>query len=249
MHLCVTIPVWNEEHQLRNTVTTLHQFLASHIQSSWEITIAENGSTDRTPDIAAALTSEFENVRAVFSKAPGRGGALKRVWMETQADILSYMDADLSTDLKHFPALIAGLIAGDYDVATGSRLLNSSATRRSWKREVLSRCYNKLANSLVPVPVSDCQCGFKAITRAAAADLLPLICNENWFFDTELLVLAQHRGFRTLELPVRWIENRKTHVKMLPTSFELFKGLLRLRKTVRKDKRTAPRQKEHARHC
>jgi glycosyltransferase involved in cell wall biosynthesis len=236
MRVCIAIPVFNEEKRLRNAVVKLHPFLTRRLQVDWEIVIADNGSNDRTLAIAESLSQEFPGVRVVYLNENGRGGALKRIWSESDADILSYMDVDLSSDLESFPSLIEALTTGGYDVAVGSRLLNPGLTTRCFKREFVSRCYNLLVRSILGTHFSDAQCGFKALTRRAAQHLLPLVEGMGWFFDTELLVMAEKSGYRIFDLPVRWVENCDSRVKIFRTSIVDLKELLRLRRKLRRSK-------------
>lgn len=233
MRVSVVVPVLNEAPGLHENMLRLHRFLASQDQWQWEIVIADNGSTDHTLDIARRLASENSGIRAVHFGEPGRGRALREAWSSTEADILSYMDADLSTDLEAFPRLIAAVADGAYDLATGSRLLRPELTTRCLRREVTSRCYNLLLRLVLRTRLSDAQCGFKALTRSAARRLLPMVEDAGWFFDTELLVLAERLGYRISELPVKWVERRESRVKVLPTALHNLKGLLRLRKQHR----------------
>jgi hypothetical protein len=165
----------------------------------------------------------------------GRGLALKRVWSESEADILSYMDVDLSTNLLAFPVMIRVLITGDFDLVTGSRLQKSSRTARCLKREILSRGYNKIVRLMFETELSDFQCGFKAITARAARVLLPKIQDDSWFFDTELLLNAEHHGYRILDLPVEWVEGPDSQVKIIRTAVDDIKGLLRVRREFKQE--------------
>lgn len=228
--LNVTIPVFNEESLLSDSITRLHAFLGNRFREPWEIVVANNGSTDRTLEIATSLSKQLSGVRVCNLDQPGRGRALKQVWMESHADILSYMDADLSTDLSAFPSLVEAVVSGGYDIATGSRLLKPELITRSRKREVISRTYNALVKAMLGTHFSDAQCGFKALTRQVAQRLLPSVKDNNWFFDTELLAIGEHEGFRIFDLPVQWTENRKSSVNVLRTALEDVKGLVRLRR-------------------
>ena len=231
MRLNIVIPVFNEEHQLHGNMVRLHQFLKTMQNGmTWELVIANNGSTDRTLEVATNFSRTHEHVRVIHIVEKGRGRALKEVWMKSDADILSYMDADLSSDLGAFPELIEAVANGRFDVATGSRLLKPELTTRSMKREIASRCYNRLARTMLRTQFSDAQCGFKAITREAAQHLLPLVKDTGWFFDTELLFLAVRSGYRIWDMPVRWLEGSKSSVRLFPTVIEDLKGLWRLRK-------------------
>ena len=228
MHVEVTIPVYNEEQDLPASIRKLAGFLGGVKWFESSIVIADNASTDRTWAIAQELERAHPNVRALHFDRKGRGFALKAVWSRSQADIVSYMDVDLSTNLKFFPLLIHGISIG-YDLATGSRLLQASHTKRSLKREVISRGYNRLVKTLFWNRFSDAQCGFKAVRREAVQRLLPHVQNSNWFFDTEMMLLAEKHGFSIFEVPVEWIEDLDTRVKIARTVIEDVRGLLRMR--------------------
>lgn len=234
MKLNVTIPVFNEERRLERGIRRLSPFLAERMVGDYELVIADNASTDGTADIARRLAAEFPRMRVVRLEAKGRGGALRHVWSTSDAEVCSYMDVDLSADLESFPELVRAVASGGADLAVGSRLLQKEETQRSWQREVLSRGYNGLLRAVFGVRFSDAQCGFKAISRAAAQVLLPLVENNHWFFDTELLVLAEKAGFRIHDLPVRWREDRDSTVKVLRTVGEDLRGILRLRARLRR---------------
>jgi len=223
----VVVPVLNEETCLRKSIESLAAFLRKqHFAAT--IIIADNGSEDRTPEIGRELAASHAEVRYRRLEARGRGLALKAAWEESSADIVAYMDVDLSTNLGYFPLLVEGIRAG-YDVAIGSRLMQASRTRRSFRREVLSRAYNLLVRSLFCQRFSDAQCGFKAIRRDVFLKLLPHIKDDHWFFDTEMLLLAERSGYRIFEVPVEWIEDLDTRVRIVPTAWEDIKGLLRVR--------------------
>lgn len=242
----VTLPAYNEAAQLAASVRRVVEALNSEEESwasrrsglqdgaiRWEVVIAENGSTDGTGRVADDLAREFagtERVRvtARHRVASGRGGALKEAWLASGAEILSYMDVDLSTDLADFPRLLAPLLAGEADVVIGSRLAAGAAVKRSWRREVLSRGYNGLLHGVLGLRVNDAQCGFKALNRAAAEQLLPRVQDERWFFDTELLWRAQRAGLRIAEIPVHWIEDADTRVRLMSTIWRDLRGLWRL---------------------
>ncbi|MHB8523712.1 MAG: glycosyltransferase [Limisphaerales bacterium] len=198
--------------------------------------IADNGSTDSTEERAKELAQQFEQVRVAHLPEMGRGRALKEVWSESQADVLSYMDVDLSTDLSALPQLITAVTDGGFDLAVGSRLLPGSVVRRSWKRECISRCYNRLVKLVFHTRFSDAQCGFKAITNKAALELLPLVEDGNWFFDTELLVLAEKLEYRLCDVPVKWTDDADSRVRIVRTALEDLSGLIRLRRALKRRK-------------
>ena len=224
----VVIPVYNEEGDLSACVTTLRGFLGERLSNPWRITVADNGSLDSTLAVAQSLTQEYSEVRYIHLDQKGRGRALKRAWLESDAQILSYMDVDLSTDLEAFPPLVAAIEEG-YNIAIGTRLGRGAQVQRSLKRELISRAYMLLIKGLFFTRFTDAQCGFKALSRRTAQRLIPLIKDNAWFLDTELLILAEKRGFRIKEVPVKWVEDPDTRVKILRTAREDIKGLLRLR--------------------
>jgi glycosyltransferase involved in cell wall biosynthesis len=230
----VAIPVNNEESGLARSIERLVAFLSASCPWSWEVLIADNGSTDHTLEIARLLSERHPAVRVLHRDEKGRGGALRQAWSQSRAAVLSYMDADLASDLAAFPLLIERLLDGTFDLATGSRLLAPSSTRRSLKREVISRAYNLLVRSMFHTRFSDAQCGFKAITRKAALELLPLVENNGWFLDTELLVVAEALGYRILDLPVRWLEGPESRVNVWRTVREDLAGMWRLRHSLRR---------------
>jgi glycosyltransferase involved in cell wall biosynthesis len=224
----VVIPVYNEEHVLAQSVSTLRLFLEKNLPHHCTIVIADNASTDRTWEIAQALSQEYPHVAALHLDEKGRGRALRRAWLESAADIVSYMDVDLSTELIAFPKLIQAIEDG-YDIAIGSRLLRDSLVKRSFKRELTSRSYNLIIKAMFRTKFSDAQCGFKALSSRAAREVVPLIKDQEWFFDTELLILAEKKRYRIREIPVAWIEDPDTRVAVAKTAFDDIKGLLRLR--------------------
>ena len=224
----VVLPVYNEERVLERSLRALHAFLTDNLRHDWCIVVADNGSRDQTLEIARRLERKLPNVQARHIAEPGRGRALTRAWLESDADIVSYMDIDLSTDLEALPQLINALTEQGYDVAAGTRLGPETDTKRSLKREVLSRGYVLLVQLLFRADLQDTQCGFKAMRRAAAQKLLPLTRDTGWFWDTELLLLAARGGWRVTFLPVRWVEDPDSRVKVVSTVWRDLKGLARM---------------------
>jgi glycosyltransferase involved in cell wall biosynthesis len=224
----IVVPVKNEEHDLAPSVTRLVGYLRTAFPFTARVTIADNGSTDGTWREACALEARFPEVRAVHLSLPGRGRALHQVWSSSDAEVLGYMDVDLSTDLNALLPLVAPLLSGHSDVAVGSRLANGSRVVRGLKREVISRSYNLLLRMTLGVRFSDAQCGFKAIGAFQARQLLPLVEDRDWFFDTELLVLAERAGLRIHEVPVDWIDDADSRVDILATALGDLRGIARL---------------------
>lgn len=226
----IVIPVLNEEDQLEYSVLALRDFLIASCPYRWRIVVADNGSRDRTPQICQDLKARFPG-QVDFERLEmrGRGRALRTAWLNSQADVLCYMDVDLSTNLRALPPLLAALIHSDYDLGTGSRLMHGAIVTRQWKRELISRTYNTIIRLLFWHKFRDAQCGFKAITRTAAHTLIPQVKDNEWFFDTELLLKAERQGFRIFEVPVEWIEDLGTTVKIFKTAWQDLKGLVRVR--------------------
>ncbi|WP_405985546.1 glycosyltransferase [Streptomyces sp. NBC_00872] len=226
--LDVTIPVHNEEQDLEPCVRRLHAHLVRTFPYSFRITVADNASTDRTPEVAARLDATIPEVRAYRLEEKGRGRALRTVWSHSDAPVLAYMDVDLSTDLNALLPLVAPLISGHSDLAIGSRLARSSRVVRGPKREFISRAYNLILKSSLSARFSDAQCGFKAIRREVAERLLPMVEDTGWFFDTEMLVLAERAGLRIHEVPVDWVDDPDSRVHIVSTAVEDLKGVWRV---------------------
>jgi putative flippase GtrA len=224
----IVIPVRNEERDLEPAVRRLRAYLDDSFPFAARITIADNGSTDGTWAQARELTVEFPLVRAARIARPGRGGALRSVWTGSDADVYAYMDVDLSTDLNALLPLVAPLLSGHSDVAIGTRLARGARVVRGPKREIISRCYNLLLHACLGTRFSDAQCGFKAIRADAARVLLPLTTDTGWFFDTELLVLAERAGLRIHEVPVDWIDDPDSRVNVVATALGDLRGIVRL---------------------
>ena len=224
----IVVPVRNEERDLAPSVRRLVSYLREGFPFTARVTIADNGSTDGTWAIADRLARDFDEVRAVRMEQPGRGRALRAVWSQSDAEVLAYMDVDLSTDLNALLPLVAPLLSGHSDVAIGTRLARGSRVIRGPKRELISRCYNLLLHACMGARFSDAQCGFKAIRREQARALLPLTQDTGWFFDTELLVLAERAGLRIHEIPVDWIDDLDSRVDVVATALADLRGMVRL---------------------
>jgi len=224
----IVVPVRNEEHDLALSVRRLAGYLREGFPFSARITIADNGSTDATWAIATQLARELPEVRAIHMELPGRGRALRAIWSQSDAEVLAYMDVDLSTDLNALLPLVAPLLSGHSDLAIGTRLARGSRVIRGPKRELISRGYNMLLRTLMGARFSDAQCGFKAIRRDQARALLPLTQDTGWFFDTELLVLAERAGLRIHEIPVDWVDDLDSRVDIIATALADLRGMARL---------------------
>ncbi len=242
----IVIPVYNEQRVLADSVHRLHAFLCRECDFSFRITIADNASTDATLPIARALSEELERVHVLHLAQKGRGLALRTAWTLSEARIVAYMDVDLSTDLRALGDLLAPLLDGTGDLAIGSRLAPGAEVVRGAKRELISRSYNLLLRWSLGAGFSDAQCGFKAGRREVVASLLPLVADDRWFFDTELLYLAQRNKFSIHEVPVRWVDDPDSRVDIVATAREDLLGIRRLRAAARTYRRRARSRSQQA---
>lgn len=226
--LDVVVPVFDEETDLAPSVHRLHAYLTANLPYRFRITIADNASTDATPRIAADLATRLPHVTVLRLEEKGRGRALRAAWNTSDADVLAYCDVDLSTDLAAFLPLVAPLVSGHSDLAIGTRLGRGARVVRGPKRELISRAYNLLLRGTLATGFSDAQCGFKAIRADVARRLLPLVRDTGWFFDTELLVLAERAGLRIHEVPVDWVDDPDSRVDVVATAVADLRGIARL---------------------
>jgi putative flippase GtrA len=224
----IVIPVYNEEADLETSVLRLEEYLSGRFPFSWVITIVDNASVDRTWAIACRLAGQLDGVQAIHLDQKGRGRALRAAWSVSPAEVVAYMDVDLSTDLDALLPVVGPLLSGHSDLAIGSRLAPGARVVRGLKREVISRIYNAILRAALGNDFSDAQCGFKALRAEVARALLPLIEDDGWFFDTELLVLAEHNGLRIHEVPVDWTDDPDTKVAVADTAMDDLRGIWRL---------------------
>jgi len=227
----LVIPCYNEAHVVAGSVERTLSFLDAHPEHTWRIVIADNASNDRTLDVARELEAAHPGqVAALHIPVKGRGLALRTAWITSDADVCAYMDVDLSTDLQHLPALVDPLAAGDADLSYGTRRHRDSETERGWRREFISRTYIQILRWGGGLRVSDAQCGFKAIRTDVARAVLPVVEDTGFFFDSELLLVAQHNGFRLREVPVKWTDDPDSRVNVWRTAIADLKGLWRMRR-------------------
>jgi glycosyltransferase involved in cell wall biosynthesis len=224
----IVVPVYNEERALPRSIHRLHEFLSDGFPFTWRIVIADNASTDGTLPVARGLAAGLDGVSVMHLPAKGRGRALRAAWTASTARVVCYMDVDLSTDLRALLPLVAPLISGHSDIAIGTRLSHSARVVRGPKREFISRSYNRLLRLFLRARFTDAQCGFKAMRRDAAERLLPSVIDDGWFFDTEVLVLAQRGGMRIHEVPVDWVDDPDSRVDVVRTAAGDLRGVARL---------------------
>jgi putative flippase GtrA len=236
----IVVPVHNEERGLEASTRRLHEYLALRFPLSWVVTIADNASDDQTWGVACRLANELDGIRAIHLGQKGRGRALRAAWTASEAAVVAYMDVDLSTDLDALLPLVAPLLSGHSDLAIGSRLAPGARIVRGPKRELISRTYNLLLKATLHSAFSDAQCGFKAVRGDVARELLPLVEDEHWFFDTELLVLAERNGLRIHEVPVDWVDDSDSRVDIVATAGADLRGVLRLLAGVLRGRGTLP---------
>jgi putative flippase GtrA len=232
LSLEVVVPVYNEAASLDRSIRVLHATLSSQFEEPWRITIADNASTDATAAIGASLAEEFAEVHLLHLDEKGRGRALKRAWLASDARVVAYLDVDLSTDLRALPPLVAPLLSGHSDIAIGTRLGHGSRVVRGAKREFISRCYNLILRRSMGVTFTDAQCGFKAMRRNVAQRILPLVEDTGWFFDTELLIIAERSGLRIHEVPVDWVDDENSSVDVVATATADLRGLVRVTRSI-----------------
>ncbi len=230
--LDVVVPVHNEEAGLESCVDRLHAYLSASFPYHFRIIVADNASTDGTLVVARRLSARYPEVDVVHLALKGRGRALREVWSASDATVLAYMDVDLSTDLTALLPLVAPLLSGHSELAIGSRLARGSRVVRGPKRELISRCYNLILRGTLAAGFSDAQCGFKAIRGDVAKRLLPLVEDTGWFFDTELLVLAERAGLRIHEVPVDWVDDPDSRVDIVATATADLRGVVRVGKAL-----------------
>lgn len=240
----VVIPVLNEAHVLERSVGTVRAFLAEHVAWRWRVVVVDNGSTDGTDQVARNLAQAHQDTALLQLPLRGRGRALREAWTRSDADIVCYMDVDLSTELAALPKLVHALVHEGFHLGTGSRLLPQSRTTRSLKREVISRIYNVFVKAILRTSFSDAQCGFKAVTREVVREVVPLVEDEAWFFDTELLTRSERMGYRIKDLPVEWREDDDSRVKIIRTAWEDLKGIARLRREFWREALAPTRRRE-----
>jgi putative flippase GtrA len=224
----IVVPVHDEERGLEVSIRALHDYLRGHFTVTWAITIVDNASTDRTWSIAQHLAATLDGVRCLHLDEKGRGRALRTAWTASDAAVAAYMDVDLSTDLDALLPLVAPLLSGHSDVAIGTRLASNARVVRGPKRELISRGYNLILRTTLRAGFSDAQCGFKAVRTDVAHELLPLVEDQGWFFDTELLVLAEHNGLRIHEVPVDWVDDPVSRVDIVRTATDDLRGVWRM---------------------
>lgn len=225
----IVVPIYNEEKELKENILKLYTFAEKHLQKyDWKIIIADNASTDRSSVIGKSIGKKYRRIDYFYLPEKGRGRAVRKAWRKNNADIYIYMDLDLSTDLSHLPGLIRALQNG-YDIAIGTRLKSDSrVVGRTLKREIMSRGYNILIKFLFGTHFSDAQCGFKGVTSRVVQKLLPFIHDNEWFFDSELLIVGEKSGLKIFEEPILWVDNPGSTVRVLKTVMGDLRGLLKL---------------------
>jgi glycosyltransferase involved in cell wall biosynthesis len=221
VEVSIVFPAYNEADALEAAVEKVTRAL-NEFARSYEIIIAEDGSTDGTDKLADALAMKYSFIKHIHEeKRLGRGTALKNAFKKSSGEVLVYMDLDLATDLKHLKPLVDKIEYEDYDFAIGSRMLSESKVERSRTRQITSKSYNFLVRAMLGSKVKDHQCGFKAFRREPLMQLLDEVTARHWFWDTEILVRAFRKGYKIKEIPVEWKGGRETKVRLLKDSFNM----------------------------
>lgn len=228
--ISLALPVYNEEKVLEKSVLKLYNYFKNNIKTDWQIIIVNNASTDKTKQIAGLLAEKFLEVKALHLDFKGRGNALKTVWQKYESDIYAYCDIDLATDINALKGLFTSIINGNANISVGSRYIEGAQTKRTIDRLIYSKVYIFLVRLFFPTKIKDFQCGFKAIDKKTALEILPLVKDKEWFFDTELLLIAEKNGFKIKEVPVQWQENPDTKVNFIKTIYDYIRNLIKFKK-------------------
>ncbi|WP_449062003.1 glycosyltransferase [Planomonospora algeriensis] len=214
----IVIPVLNEERALPGCIRTVHRFLTDFFPLVWTVTIVDNGSTDSTWETAQRLSRTMTGVRARRLERRGKGIAVKTAWRDSGADIVAFMDVDLSTGLHALLPLVSAVASGHCEIAIGTRLAGGSRIERGARRELISRLYNGMLRVGFAADFTDATCGFKAARTDVVRPILDRVEDDGWFFDTELLLVAQYNGARIVEIPVDWVEDADSRVDVWKTA-------------------------------
>ncbi|MEC7641680.1 MAG: dolichyl-phosphate beta-glucosyltransferase [Nitrospinota bacterium] len=228
--LSVIIPAYNEETRLARSLPQVREFLTQRLDTSWEVIIVDDGSSDNTASIPCNFfePDEFTVVRNGQNK--GKGYSVRQGAKAAKGPILLFSDADLSTPMKDFDKLYAFLQKG-YDVAIGSRSLSDSnvVVHQPWYREGMGKTFNKLVCCLVVDGFIDTQCGFKCFRRELADTVLPKMTIDRFSFDVEFLFLAKKAGYKIAEVPVEWHNVLQSRVRIVRDTFNMLCDLFRIR--------------------
>jgi glycosyltransferase AglD len=218
----VVFPAHNEASQLENAVAQVDAVLKSY-GYSYEIIVAEDGSTDGTDRLAEELSKKNPCVRHIHGeKRLGRGKALNATFKQANGEIFVYMDVDLATDLRHLKELVDSIKVEGYDFSTGSRMMKQSKVERSGTRQMTSKTYNFVVRFFLRSKIRDHQCGFKGFKKEPTLKLIDKVQARHWFWDTEILVRAQREGYRVKEIPVEWKSGAGTKVNLFKDSWNMF---------------------------
>jgi len=239
MKLNITLPCYNEERILKSNILRVFNFLKENVASDdWQIIIANNQSTDKTGQIGEELEKKFESIKHLEIFQKGKGVAIRESWQRFPADIYIFMDTDLATDLEALPRLIRAVKEEKFNVAIGSRFHPQSKVKRKLVRKIISFSYNLLRKILIGSKITDAPCGFKAVDKKIIQNILPQVKDEQWFFDSELVILAEKGGYKIKEIPIKWEDIRekedKSKVNTISLSLDYFKKLIKLKKRLKK---------------
>lgn len=234
LNLDLVVPVYNEEEVLEKNILLLHSFLKKNLTLNWQITIADNASTDATLKIAKDLTKRYNEINCIHLDEKGKGRALKAAWTQSQAEIMGYLDVDLAYDLNDLPLMVQSL-QQNASIATGNRYDSRSVVDRGWKRTILSQAYRAFVRLLLETNLNDFQGGFKFINKQVKQKVLPLVKDTGWFFDTELLVLAEKCQYSIVQLPIKCYQGKNTKLNIVKDARFFSKNLFNFRRRLKSE--------------
>ncbi len=215
MHLSVIIPAYNEEKRIEKTLLSVDEYLSKQ-SYDYEILVVNDGSKDGTAEAVENLKSQISNLKSLDNrKNHGKGWVVKQGMLAAQGDHRLFMDADNSTTADQVENFFPFFGQG-YDIVIGSRRLRSSviAVKQPWVRDFLGGVFRLIVQTLVPLGIKDSQAGFKVFSKKAAVAIFPKQTIFRWAFDVEVLAIAKKLGFRIKEVPIKWVNDAESHVKL-----------------------------------
>lgn len=236
MKVLIVIPIYNEEKILEKNILRLYNFLQNNNLENWQIVIADNASTDQSEKIGQKLNTNYQQIGYLKIPKRGKGIAIRTAWKKySDADIFTFIDADLSTDITFLPNLINAIAKENYDIAIGDRFDKNSKVKRNLKRNIISLGYRFILKISLKTKINDLPCGFKAINKKILDNIVPLVKNNTWFFDSEIVLLAEKMGYKIKKIPIIWQENREkqNNTPLWSIIKEYLKEILRLKKELK----------------
>ncbi|MFA6514085.1 MAG: glycosyltransferase [Patescibacteria group bacterium] len=243
MRVDFCLPIRNEAEVIENNLLQLISCLNTiKLDFDWKIIGVINGSSDDSALIVESVkNSFFDKLDLINIERPGKGGAIKLCWRRSDAEVLVFMDADLAVSLEAVERLVRPVLKKEADLVISSRFISGASAQRSLQRGIISKSYAFLSRLMLNHKVQDIQCGFKVISSAAFKKIEKFLVDDDWFFDTELVVLAGIAKLKVLEIAVTWRENRastkKSKIRIFSDSFQFIKKLVLFRFNLKMIKR------------